>query len=111
MPWINEPKKKRKRECFNLTTSTSIGGNSMYHTPQWTRLRDMYIHEHPLCERCLANGRSIAAEEVHHKKPFSTGATIDERWSLLLDVNNLMALCKDCHHTIHNNMRRHLKTK
>lgn len=109
MPWINEP--KRKREKYNITTSTRVNGKSMYNSIHWQKLRNMYIHEHPLCERCLANGRSVAAEEVHHKKPFSTGATIDERWSLLLDVNNLMSLCKDCHHAIHNDIRCRFKTK
>ena len=105
MPWINDGKKKRNNVRYNIPTNNSNNGKSMYDI-HWNRLRNSYIHEHPLCELCLLNGRSVPAEEVHHKRPFSTGKTEEERFSLLLDRNNLMALCRSCHHKIHNDMRR-----
>ena len=60
---------------------------------RWKKIRDIYIARHPLCERCLANGKFRAAAEVHHILPVSRGGTNEE--------NNLMALCWSCHQKIH----------
>jgi len=49
--------------------------------------------EHPLCEKCLKEGRYVKTEEVHHKLPLSQGGT--HEWS------NLIALCRSCHAKIH----------
>ena len=38
-----------------------------YSGKKWRKLRDMYLAEHPLCERCLQAGRAEVAEHVHHK--------------------------------------------
>lgn len=74
-----------------------------YNSMQWRNLRNYYIHTHPLCERCYnIYGRSVPAEEVHHKKEFLKGQTEQERWQLLTDPDNLMSLCSACHHEIHN---------
>ncbi|MEG0957749.1 MAG: HNH endonuclease signature motif containing protein [Anaerovoracaceae bacterium] len=59
----------------------------------WKRIRDSYIHEHPLCEICKAEGKLVDAKEVHHKIPLSLGGTHARE--------NLIALCKSCHATIH----------
>lgn len=58
----------------------------------WRKIRKMYLTAHPLCEMCRANGRYVAAEEVHHKQPLADGGTHD--------FDNLMALCKSCHSRI-----------
>lgn len=74
-----------------------------YNSIYWKKLRLDYKLEHPLCEECLKEGITKPAEHIHHKKPFMTGTTDGERWTLLLDRNNLEALCIDCHkkkHTI-----------
>lgn len=60
---------------------------------QWSKIRDRYIRKHPLCEKCLVEGRSTLAEEVHHKIPVKRGGTHDE--------SNLMSLCQSCHTKIH----------
>ena len=59
----------------------------------WKRIRDRYAAEHPLCERCLAEGRVTLMEEVHHIVPVSKGGTHDR--------SNLMSLCRSCHNKIH----------
>ena len=59
----------------------------------WKRIRDRYARKHPLCERCLQEGRYTAVEEVHHIVPISQGGTHDE--------SNLMSLCRSCHQKIH----------
>ena len=58
----------------------------------WKRIRDSYISEHPLCEKCLERGKLTPAEEVHHILPLSRGGTHVR--------SNLMALCHICHSEI-----------
>ena len=60
---------------------------------EWRRIRERYVAAHPLCERCLKEGRYTPAEHVHHILPLSEGGTNDEA--------NLMAVCRSCHSKIH----------
>lgn len=59
----------------------------------WQKIRDRYIGQHPLCERCMAEGRYTPAVLVHHKTPLSEGGTSEDE--------NLMSLCYSCHEKIH----------
>jgi 5-methylcytosine-specific restriction protein A len=59
---------------------------------QWTKIRQLFLAKHPLCERCLLENRLIPATEVHHKLPLSDGGTHSD--------DNLQALCKSCHSRI-----------
>ena len=45
----------------------------------WKRIRDRYVHKHPLCEQCLKEGRYVAVEEVHHIVPLAEGGSNDVR--------------------------------
>lgn len=63
---------------------------------QWEKIRNRYIMQHPLCERCLAEGRSTLATIVHHKLPVRRGGTHAE--------DNLMSVCASCHNKIHSEM-------
>ena len=62
----------------------------------WKRIRDSYIKEHPLCEKCLGEGKVTLAAEVHHILPVSRGGTHSR--------DNLMALCQSCHNKIHHDL-------
>lgn len=66
----------------------------------WRKIRNRYIRQHPLCERCLAEGRYTPADLVHHKKPLSDGGTNEN--------SNLMSLCYSCHEIIHGRAGRNL---
>ena len=57
---------------------------------QWQAVRLAYLSEQPLCEACLARGRTKPALDVDHIIPISKGG---ER----LDPSNFMALCRKCH--------------
>ena len=59
----------------------------------WKRIRDSYVHEHPLCELCLETGKLVETEEVHHRIPLSEGGTHARE--------NLISLCKTCHAKLH----------
>ena len=79
----------------------------LYNSSKWRKLRDIYMMEHPLCERCLEKGITKVAEDCHHKKsPFMDGLSMCERLELLTDYDNLEALCRDCHNDEHRNIRR-----
>lgn len=56
---------------------------------QWRRIRQLYLHQNPLCEQCQAEGRLTAGQEVHHILPLGRGGTND--------FTNLQTLCKPCH--------------
>ena len=57
------------------------------------RIRDKYAAEHPFCEMGFEHGIIVETQEIHHKKPLSEGGTHDR--------DNLIALCKSCHSSIH----------
>lgn len=59
----------------------------------WKRIRDRYAKEHPLCERCLKEGRIAPMDEVYHILPVNRGSGNEE--------SNLMSVCKSCHNKIH----------
>ena len=59
----------------------------------WKRIRDRYVSQHPLCEKCLEHGKLTMTEEVHHKLPLSEGGIHAQ--------SNLIALCQSCHSKIH----------
>jgi 5-methylcytosine-specific restriction protein A len=64
---------------------------------QWRKIRTRYVRKHPLCERCLLEGRYVPVEEVHHIVPLSEGGSNDE--------SNLMSLCHSCHEKMHKRKR------
>lgn len=84
------PKKKKKTNERKQTDKRKLR-QSAYNSTGWRKLRNKYIMEHPMCEECDKK----PSEDVHHIKSFIVNNEID--WGLLLDENNLQAVCKDCH--------------
>lgn len=64
----------------------------------WRKMRQSYIMTHPLCEVCLADGRTTPAEDVHHKETFVNKQNWQE---YAYNSNNLVSVCKHCHGLIH----------
>lgn len=102
MPTIIRLRDLKKKKEPNKNRSAKY-----YNSKSWQTIRNRYIRDYPLCERCLANGKTVPAEHIHHLVPFLTGITEEERWKLLTDVDNLQALCAKCHKEIHNMMHEH----
>lgn len=83
-----------------------------YQSTQWKNLRKIYQQSHPLCEECLKHDIITPAHDIHHKlSPFDPNIGEMERWKRLLDYDNLMALCKDCHGKLHANDQKKKKSQ
>ena len=76
---------------------------SFYHSPAWRAVRATYLQQHPLCEDCLAAGRYIPAEHVHHIIWLTDANYTDP--SISLNHANLRALCQACHNNTHAHKR------
>jgi len=62
----------------------------LYASASWRKVRKIKLSINPLCERCQANGRTKAAEEVHHRNAVRDGGDP-------FDIAFLESLCKSCH--------------
>lgn len=58
---------------------------------RWRKARARYLKAHPLCVRCLREGKLVKATVVDHIVPHRG----DKK--LFWDENNWQALCKRCH--------------
>lgn len=71
---------------------------SLYKLKSWKSLSKWYRMNNPICEECKKN----AAQHVHHlKSPFDAGLTEEEKFDRLLDLDNLVSVCVDCHLKLH----------
>ena len=84
---------------------TNTHSNKYYGSKYWHILRSQYYTSHPICEVCLKLGRIKSADSIHHLTPFSYGETEDEKWKLLLDVDNLVSVCTPHHQLFHELLR------
>lgn len=75
--------------CYKCTPQTY--NKSFYSSHRWRVLSEAKRARDPLCEQCLAEGRTTAAEEVHHIK------SVEQYPELKWDVDNLMSVCVVCH--------------
>lgn len=58
---------------------------------RWAQLRKRFLFDHPLCAKCLSEGRAVAATDVDHIVPHRGDQ------ALMWDESNLQALCHSCH--------------
>lgn len=61
-----------------------------YVSVRWRRFRSWYIKQHPLCEQCLADGRTEPAAVVDHIHEIKDGGA-------LTSDENAQSLCYKCH--------------
>lgn len=109
MPYINRKPfednkikfgRKRQYKKKQKSTGNLIAYNEVYNTDKWRKLRALKLMDNPLCEMCEAEGKVIPALDVHHITP------ILEDIDKAFDYYNLMSLCRKCHYTLHNQLRR-----
>lgn len=75
-----------------------------YNSTRWTKIRATMMRDYPVCQRCLEQGRTTAAQLVHHIIPWQTGRSEDEQEALMYDYSNLQTLCHICHNELHHKM-------
>lgn len=74
---------------------------SFYNSKAWKECREAYKRSvYGLCERCLANGKYVPGDEVHHKI-YLTPENIRDP-NVTLNWDNLILLCASCHSKEHN---------
>ena len=82
--------KRRLRRRYERTEQRRKD-QRFYMRKAWKRARGAKLNRQPLCEECAANGRTVAATEVHHVVERKTDH--DRAY----DLSNLQSLCKRCH--------------
>lgn len=65
----------------------------LYRTKEWRELRELKVHESPICEICVKMHKIVTVHTVDHIIPI-TKANYKE---LFLDYENLQSLCEPCH--------------
>lgn len=100
MPSINLLRKMPKPEAVEVPiTEQKLLRRKFYNSVKWLKLRNEFLRLHPLCEKCLEEGKVTAAEQVHHKRsPFNYKEKLIN-WELGLDPDNLESICS-YHHGI-----------
>lgn len=58
---------------------------------KWQRARERFLRKHPLCVKCMEQGRYVKATVVDHIRPHRGDPV------LFWDENNWQPLCKPCH--------------
>ena len=100
---MTEQKKRLPWRCKNQKQAKDKA--MIYNSREWKALRIQKLRANPLCERCEQEGFVRSAHCVHHVKPIETAATMEEMRRLAFNPANLMSLCDECHHKIHEEMR------
>ena len=98
------PRKARKPckypGCPNLTDSKYCEIHKRSDRPsaskrgygsKWQRVSKAYLRKHPLCVKCLAQGKYVTATVVDHIIPHRGDEVL--MWS----ESNWQSLCKSCH--------------
>ena len=72
-----------------------------YRSSAWRNVRGyVFIRDQMLCQDCLKQGIYTPAAEVHHIIELTPENIHDE--DITLNPDNLVSLCKACHHARHN---------
>ncbi len=83
-----------ERAVILINKLPTIVDDDFYESEDWKNVRDSYKKENPLCELCLNEGRETKTRDIHHITPLRRGG---EPFS----QENLIALCKSCHKSMH----------
>ena len=100
---MSDKKKRLPWRCKNQQQAKDKA--TIYNSREWKELRIQKLRANPLCERCASQNHVRSAHCVHHITPIETAATMEEMRRLAFNPANLMSLCDECHHKIHEEMR------
>lgn len=86
--------KLKEEASSSITNIPEPAEMEFYSSPEWNKVKNSYKKNHQLCELCLNEGNKTPCSDIHHIKPVSLGGEP-------LSIDNLIALCKDCHSDVH----------
>ena len=92
----------RYPDCPNLTDGRYCDEHKALYTERpsaskrgygskWQRVSKAYLRKHPLCVKCMKNGRFVTATVVDHIIPHRNN------YALMWSESNWQSLCKPCH--------------
>lgn len=88
----SRPKTHRQRSVGKMhRVDTPRPSAGLYNDRRWRKARMLWLMTHPLCVRCEAEGRTVAATVVDHIDPHR--GDYERFWS----SDNWQSLCKQCH--------------
>lgn len=93
----------KKKKSVKLKTNKEQNRQKCYNSLLWRNTSSIYKHENPLCEVCFQEGIITPAEHVHHAQKFNDQTSSVLQYQLLTDPDNLISVCSNCHHKIHQN--------
>lgn len=74
---------------------------AFYKSKAWKKTRNYIFDKYNgLCQDCLEKDKIVPGIEVHHRE-FLTPENINDS-NIALGEQNLVLLCKECHHKRHN---------
>ena len=74
---------------------------------RWTKVRNIYIKEHPTCEIC---GKPAVC--VHHREPLNRFRNDPIKMEIMcFSEDNLQSLCFDCHERVHRELGKNKNKK
>lgn len=108
MPYIKKPTPKKNKKAY-IASNRALRAK-IYHSKEWKELRNWYITQHPLCEKCTEEGRTTPATCVHHinsfTKYFQNNQITEKALEVAYDPENLMSLCDACHKKEHHQWKK-----
>lgn len=85
------PTPEQNRRTYDRRTRGRQADKAFYSSAAWRKFRASYLKDNPSCASCLKEGRTTAANHVHH---------IKERRDfpeLSFEESNMASLCAPCH--------------
>lgn len=98
--WVNNNREKKRESDIKykkkkLSNVTNLTTHNIRVLVSFGLSREVKMRDKRKCVLCKCNDRSNL--QVHHIEPVSCNL------ELIMDVNNLVTLCKECHFKAHNN--------
>lgn len=89
--------KKKLAELRSLKSNDPQERKKIYYDdPRWKKMSSELRKEKPGCTLC-----GKPSKDVHHLLKFADQFEEDNKYHLLLDKENCICLCKECHNAIH----------
>ena len=77
----------------------------IYNSKEWRDIRNAKKQRNPLCELCLEEGITKAADCVHHVIPIETANNFAQMKEIAFRFSNLQSLCYAHHSAVHQQLR------